>query len=44
MFHADERTEEQTAIKKLIVAFRKFALAPKNIATANCFQKVGEFS
>jgi len=25
LFHADGRTEEQRALKKLIVAFRKFA-------------------
>ena len=29
-FHADRRTEGQTHMTKLIVAFRNFANAPKN--------------
>ena len=30
LFHADGRTDGQTAVTKLIVAFRSFAKAPKN--------------
>jgi len=30
LFHADRRTDEQTDIKKLTVAFRNFANAPEN--------------
>jgi len=30
LFHADIRTDEQTDITKLKVAFRNFAKAPKN--------------
>jgi len=31
LFHVDGRTDEQTDITKLIVAFRNFANAPQNI-------------
>jgi hypothetical protein len=30
LFRADGRTDRQTDLKKLIVAFRNFAYAPKN--------------
>jgi hypothetical protein len=30
LFHADRRTDRQTDMTKLIVAFRVFANAPKN--------------
>jgi hypothetical protein len=32
LFHAEERTYGPTDMMKLIVAFRKFANAPKNMA------------
>ena len=31
LFHGDERTGGQTELTKLIVAFRNFANAPKNL-------------
>ena len=34
LFYADRRTEGQTDMTKLIVAFRNFANAPKNQFTA----------
>jgi len=38
LFHADGRTEVQTDVTKLIVAFRSFAKAPKNTAwCSRCF-------
>jgi hypothetical protein len=30
LFHADGETDRQTEMTKLIVAFRDFAIAPKN--------------
>jgi hypothetical protein len=33
LFHADGRTEDVTDKKKLIGAFRNFAITPKNVPT-----------
>jgi hypothetical protein len=40
LFHADRQTDEQTYMKKLIVAFCKFAKAPENVIIYRMWQKV----